>query len=480
MKTKNLKIILLLIVLIPYMGLSQIAYQPVSNKNVSFGSYGRVGVDWSFVNGGSIGRRLNLNNMGSIGGRLEEQDYLELAPVLHFKPFKENDPTMINVQLRFAVYSRSLSLFGNSSTSSLGGLTLALPEIFAEARNINNSGVNVWIGSRLYRGPDVHIADYFYFNDHSGQGFGIELRNTRFCTIFVSSTDTSSNLPPYFYLNFQTGTPGLALRQRVVFNLEHDIVFSEKQTLTLLGEFHRMGDADSPVEISPYAGDSTVVLNYPSDFGYVFGVQHVSVLGESGSGQYNRIALRYGARIANGGDGGISKTSFTFGAPNLDEMNFKNAYSISLVDEVFLNLSENNAFNGYLIFTKSKGGAETDGLAETYFGREVYNSKKDFTIGFRDTHFFTDKFHVIGELHYSNRKDGTDEPYAMTKLSLAPTFVPAGQKSAWARPQLRFVASLARYNNAAKENLYSPYLGFTGPKQWGYYFGVKAEWWLWE
>ena len=76
---------------------SQIAYTPITNKKVSIGSYGRVGVDWSFVNGGSIGRRLNLNNMGSIGGRLEEQDYLEVAPTFNFSP-KEGDETVINVR----------------------------------------------------------------------------------------------------------------------------------------------------------------------------------------------------------------------------------------------------------------------------------------------------------------------------------------------------------------------------------------------
>ncbi len=77
---------------------AQIAYDQVSNKNISFGSYGRVGVDWSFNDGRTIGRRLNLNNMGSIGGRLEEQDYLEIAPSFHFNP-KEGDKTIIHAQL---------------------------------------------------------------------------------------------------------------------------------------------------------------------------------------------------------------------------------------------------------------------------------------------------------------------------------------------------------------------------------------------
>lgn len=478
MLLKIIKLIILLC-LFPISGITQIAYQPISNKAFSVGSYGRVGVDWSFVNGGSIGRRLNLNNMGSIGGRMEEQDYLEVAPVLHFKPFKAEDKTEINVQLRFSLYSKSLSLFGNSSTSSLGGLTLSIPEIFAEARNINGSGVNVWAGSRLYRGPDVHIADHFYFNDHSGQGFGIEFKNSRFSTIFVSSTDTTSTLPPYFYLNIATGTPGVALRQRVVFNYEQDIILTEKNMLTFLGEIHRMAGNDNGLEATPYANDSNIILNYPTDYGYVLGLRLSSDIGSKESKQYNKLAVRYGMGLANGGDGGVSRTFQTFGAPDLENLNYNGAYSLSIVDEIFLNISESNFLNSYIIYTKSKGAADSENKAMTYLGQEVFNRKQDFTIGFRNTHIFSDKFHLISEVHFSHRKDGTEDPYAMQKISIAPTLVPTGEKSSWARPQIRFVTSVAHYNDAAKNNLYSPYLSYTGPKSWGYYFGVKAEWWIW-
>ncbi|MCD6544975.1 MAG: carbohydrate porin, partial [Flavobacteriaceae bacterium] len=185
---------------------AQISYQNVSNKNVSLGSYGRVGVDWSFENKGSIGRRLNLNNMGSIGGRMEEQDYLEIAPAFHFNT-QNSDSTIISAQIRLAVYTNSLSSIGNSSTTSLGGLSFAMPELFVQARNILGKPLTIWVGARLYRGEDVHIADHFYFNDHSGQGFGIEYKNTRFATTFVASTDTTATLPPYFYLNIKSGTP---------------------------------------------------------------------------------------------------------------------------------------------------------------------------------------------------------------------------------------------------------------------------------
>lgn len=435
------------------------------------GTYGRIGVDWSFENNGSIGRRLNLNNMGSIGGRLEEQDYLELAPALSFKPFKTNDSTEIYVQMRLAVYSKSLSLFGNSSTSDLGGLTFALPEMFVEARNINNSGINLWLGARLYRGPDVHIADHRYFNDHSGQGFGIEYRDTRFIGLFVSSTDTSATIPPYFYLNIATGTPSAALRQRTVWAIEHDLHINRSHMLTLLGEYQRLGDAGSSDTASQY--------NYPSDFGWTLGVKWGSII-EKFPGSYNRFSVRYGSRIANGGDGGLSKTWLTFGAPDTVSRNFKSAYSISIVNDFLINISSKYSLNAYLIYTQSKGAAPTDGEAKTYWGRTVYNRKVDFTVGLREIYTFTDKIRLIGEIHYSQRKDGIN-PYArMTKISLAPALVPTGERNYWARPELRFIFSIAFYNKFAQHNLYSPYLEFVGPKSVGYFLGIKAEWWIWK
>ncbi|WP_353935918.1 carbohydrate porin [Reichenbachiella agariperforans] len=54
-----------------------------------------------------------------------------------------------------------------------------------------------------------------------------------------------------------------------------------------------------------------------------------------------------------------------------------------------------------------------------------------------------------------------------------------GQRSVWSRPHLRFVYSVARYNDTARDNQYSPYLDLVGKDRWGHYFGVKAEWWTW-
>ena len=454
---------------------AQISYQISTNKKVSIGSYGRAGVDWSFENEGSIGRRLNLNNMGSIGGRLEEQDYLEVAPNFHFSP-KEGDSTMIYAQVRLSVYSKGVASFANSTSSSIGGLDFSFPEMFVEARNIKGTGVSIWAGSRLYRGPDVHIADHFYFNDHSGAGFGVEFKKTRLSAVFVESTDTTSTVPPYFYLNIRTGTPSAALRQRVVFIAEQDLDINESNRVTLLGEFHRMADADGKVEVDSIAD----MLNFPSDYGFVLGVKHEHDFKKLRKGSFNHFSLRYGSGIANGGDGGLSKTWLTFGAPDTIAKNFRKAYSVALVNHTLLNISDRYTLNGYVIFTNSKGAADTNHMSKTFFGKEVFNRKFDFTVGVRNQHYLSDYFHLLTEVHYSQRKDGVNPWASMLKFSVAPVYVPTGSRDTWARPHIRFVASAARYNDYAMESLYSPYLEFTGSKRWGYYFGVKVEWWVWD
>ena len=55
------------------------------------------------------------------------------------------------------------------------------------------------------------------------------------------------------------------------------------------------------------------------------------------------------------------------------------------------------------------------------------------------------------------------------------SFENRGSIGTWARPHLRFVTSVARYNDYAMETLNSPYLQFVGERRWGYYFGVKEE-----
>ena len=446
--------------------------QTVTNKNFSFGSYGRVGAGVALGNTGNIGRSLNLNGMGSIGGRMEEADYVELATALHFKTEIPNDTTHINVQARMALYSGKGQLIGNvTSSSQYGGITLALPELYAEALNIGGSKWSVWVGAKFFRGYDVHIADYYYFDDHSTQGIGITYNKTTFSILFPGAVDTSSSVPPYFYLEIVDGTPRPGLRSRSLLVAEHLIPFdNNKQSIKLLAEYHHLANATP--------GDTATAYNYPAEGGWAAGIQHVIFLNTPIAGSSNQASVRYGYGIANGGDGGNSKTWLTYGGPDPVTKKYTNAYSVALVDQLMLNLTPKYSLNAYGIYTKSHGGSDSLNKAPDFFGREIFNRKTEYAFGVRNFWYITKRFQLLSELHYANRKDGDQPSATMMKLSIVPTLVPTGKTDPWARPQIRLIYSIARYNDFASQNLYSPYLSNTGPKKIGQYIGFRVEWWL--
>ena len=458
---------------IPLLFVSDVALsQTTTNDLFSFGSYGRVGAGVSPSLKGNIGRSLNLNGMGSVGGRMEESDYVELLTALHFKAEGRSDTTSINVQARMALYSGKGQLIGNvSSSSAYGGITLALPELYAEAVNIGGTKWSAWVGAKFFRNYDVHIADYYYFDDHSTQGVGVSWNKTTFAVLFPGAVDTASSVPPYFYLNIVDGTPRPGLRGRTVLVGEQVLFFNEhKQKIKLLAEYHHLADANLEDTATPY--------NYPAEGGWVAGVEHTVDLNTSIKGSFNQAAVRYGHGIANGGDGGNSKTWLTYGGPDPATRKYGHAYSIALVDHVLLNLTPKYSINGYGMYTKSRGGSDSLNKAPDFFGREIFNRKTEYAFGIRNFWYVTKRFHLITELHYANRKDGDQPSASMAKLSIVPTLVPTGKTDPWARPHLRLIYSVARYNDFASANLYSPYLAEIGHKKWGQYIGVRAEWWL--
>jgi maltoporin len=447
--------------------------QTITNKNFSFGSYGRVGAGVAVGNTGNIGRSLNLNGMGSIGGRMEEADYVELATALHFKAEGEKDTTHINVQARLALYSGKGQLIGNvNSSSQYGGITLALPELYAEALNIGGSKWSAWIGARYFRGYDVHIADYYFFDDHSTQGLGVTYNKTTFSILFPGAVDTSSSVPPYFFLDIVDGTPRPGLRSRSLLVAEQLIPFDHnKQLIKLLAEYHHLANATPQ--------DTGTAYNYPAEGGWAAGFEHTIFLNAMPiAGSSNQFSFRYGYGIANGGDGGNSKTWLTYGGPNLNTSKYKGAYSIALVDQLLLNVNPKYSLNAYGIFTKSHGGSDSLNKAPDFFGRELFNRKTEYAFGVRNFWYITKRFQLLTELHYANRKDGNQPSATMLKFSFVPTLVPTGKTDPWARPQLRLIYSIARYNDFASANLYSPYLSNTGPKKIGQYIGFRVEWWL--
>ncbi|EJL73118.1 carbohydrate porin [Chryseobacterium populi] len=451
---------------------SQVTYAQIviTNKDFSFGTTGRIGAAYSPNADGRTGRQLNLNNQGSLGGRMDQGDYVDFLPAFHFSPVVGSDSTKstkIDMQARLSFYSGGTFL-GNVDSKSNQGMIIALPEAFVEARNIMGSDWDVWAGSRWLRYDDVHIADYFYFDDHSATGWGVRHKNMRFSMFFPAAIDTvASNSTPYSYTNIISGAKNLIYRQREVFVLEHTIPFKNSNKLKILAEFHNVNKSGK-----------NSVEQYPSDKGWVFGAKLNTNLKTKLPGSFNQVSLRYGSGIANGGDGGNTQTWRTYGAPDEETQTYKGAYSLTAVEHILLNLSNRWSLNAYAVYTQSKGGADSNDKALDYYKRNIFNKKSEFNTGLRATYYFNNWFHIVSELHYASRKDGNQDPASMVKLVLAPTIVPTAERSVWARPHIRLIAEVSRYNNQAVNSLYSPFLQQSGTKRFGIYLGVRTEWWV--
>jgi len=443
----------------------------ITNKKFSFGTTGRIGAGYSPNADGKTGRQLNLNNQGSLGGRMDQGDYVDFLPAFHFSPVVNGDSTKstkIDMQARLSFYSGGTFL-GNVDSKSNQGMIVALPEAFVEARNIMGSDWDVWAGSRWLRYDDIHIADYFYFDDHSATGWGLRHKNTRFSMFFPAAIDTAaSNSTPYSYTNVISGSKNLIYRQREVFVLEQTLPFKNtKHKLKLMAEFHH-------VEKS---GENSVE-QYPSDQGWVFGAKLNIDMATAIPGSFNQLSVRYGTGIANGDDNGNTQTWRTYGAPDEITKTYKGAYSFTVVEHFLWNISNRWSLNPYAVFTKSKGGSTSTGKAMDYYNREIFNRKTEFNTGIRATYYLNNWFHILSEFHYATRKNGTQDAASMMKLVLAPTIVPTAERSVWARPHIRFIAEVSRYNDQAMNSLYSPFLQQSGAKRFGTYFGVRTEWWI--
>lgn len=452
---------------IALLSLSLSAQPAIVNKSFSMGTTGRIGAGISPGIDGGTGRQLNLSGQGSIGGRLEQGDYIDLMPAFQFMPVTgDKDSTAIQFQARLAFYSTHGSWLGNVNSGSLSKMIIALPEAFVEARHIAGSQWSVWAGSRYMRYDDIHINDYFYFDDHSSTGFGIQYKNTAFTMLFPAAIDTSSmNITPYSFVNIVSGS-SMAYRQREVLIAEHTLTSGYRHKIKLLAEYHHLATVNDGKP------------SYPSDNGWLAGIKWNAALDTKIPGSFNQLAVRYGSGIANGGENGNTQSWNTYGAPNQETHQYNGAYSIAVVEHFLLNLSHLFSLNGYALYTHSRGGATDENKAKDFYHRNIYNSKTDFAIGCRGITYLKNWLHLITELHYTQRKDG-DQPNAyMVKFSVAPTLVPTAERSPWARPHIRLICSVARYNKFASEHGYSAFLQQTGTKEWGTYFGVRAEWWI--
>jgi maltoporin len=431
---------------------------------LEIGMYGRVGVAWNPQNGQYVhGRSLNLLG-NTLGGRLEEGDYLEPTIKLHVKrpTAEDNTKPWFQVVLTPSMFSNNGSFLGAFANNFSAQLRIELFQAYLEAGNVLIPDLQIWAGQRFYRGSDVHIADYYYFNQLNSQGFGAKYKG-----LDVAVLLKTGNSPQYAVdLDGDQDTEGAVQRQRTVFVAQYVMPIAEKHALQFLGEAHVLPAARDDIGGTALA---------PNDVGFAGGVKFRLDLG---NGSFNETSVRVGNRIANGAFGGAS-TWDTFGRADLENGKHGGALGFEAVDHFLLNVNPLLALNAYAIFQYSQGGS---GLSQDH--------AMNLNLGVRGFLYLHDQFHLIEEVTLQAAGTGLPEgvespgtPMAL-KFTLMPTLVPSGERSVWARPHLRLIYTLAVYNEASRtvaaagSFIASPYQRAYGPRTFGHYLGARAEWWF--
>ncbi|WP_233262101.1 carbohydrate porin [Vitiosangium sp. GDMCC 1.1324] len=428
------------------------AHASLDASALEISMYGRVGLAWSPVNGKVI-QGTSMNLMGnSIGGRFEEGDYLEPTIRLHVLRAKPEEPdgTTVDFVLTPAMFARNGSFIGAFTNNAPTTLGIEIFQAYIEAGNVLIPKLTLWAGERFYRGTDVHIADYFYFNNLSGQGVGAKYGNLDVAVLLQTSLLGSQ-------YNWDSNGDGIldSRRQRSVLVGQYVLPVTEQFKLHFLGELHLL-----PAGINRDGSESL-----PSDFGWVAGVKTRVELTSLSEGSFNEFSVRYGSRAANGSRAG-SQTWNTFGLTDVNGR-YDGAAGLEVVEHFLYNVNNRLTLNGYGILHYDQGASDT-----------AADKGWDYAFGVRSFVYIADQFHLINEATYQGRKDGDDPWGTAFKFTIAPTIVPTGVRSAWARPHLRLFYTLAVYDNDARDKQYSPYLQTFGPKNLGHYIGARAEWWF--
>lgn len=436
---------------------------PLPAKNfIDMFMYGRMGIAWTPSGQLIAGKYMNLGDRRAIGGRLEEGDYLEPGLRIHLLKGEKEGDTKVDLVTDVEVWSDDGAILSDLANGAVNLLHIVPEQAYIQAQNLFVKDLTLWAGARLYRKNDIHIADYFYFDNLSSQGVGAFYKGLDAAVL------VNTNTSPFFQVDLNAGmnpsaTPDIVRRQRTMFVLQYTQPFSGKNYIKGLGEFHvvpKSGDAnrDAPANVNP------------RDYGWVLGAKlHLDL----GHDQFNDFSIRYGRGIANGAASGRS-TYDTFGDPARDGT-YTGAFGVEVVDHFMWNLGTMASLNGYATFHYDKGASD---IAQAERPGTKPDARSDFAVGIRPVAYLHKNFHLMAEATYQVRKDEGRDIGTALKLSLVPTIVPIGEPGFWSRPHIRAIYTFGLYNQGAVEQRMSPYLQTVGATSTAHYFGTRAEWWF--
>ena len=457
----------------------------------TFGSYGRINAfatpDWHPISQPTdITRPMSVVTFGP---RLDETPYQELD--FHFRLLKRPDEEgpKTNVVFTLALAENYFQYTGQFAAN------WAVRNLFVESQDVGVPHLTAWIGSRMYRGDDVYLFDFWPLDNLNtyGAGLGYQLP----WGDLAIHMGVNQLADPYQVQLVEVANPGFGtsdipfnnrLRRVESFKLTVPLPFSKtadpwanaRYKIRIYGELHQLnaGQLLTDPQAAPPLPQTTYL---PPDNGALLGAE----LGawKFGRNAYANLWIRYAQGLATYGDLGLPGSADISNQSSSAQQwlgalagNYELGRFGALWGLYAQSFRDSAAFSG-------PAGAEGVGSYST-------GSYDEFAASIRPSWFVTHTFHLDVEASQQVRFPHSLSPYsaayqtpAVTKLTIMPLLSPLGIGSL-TRPQLRFLCTVAFLNEGAREQLYSQAVigGAPADPRFGQpiqtYCGVDAEWWF--
>jgi hypothetical protein len=419
-----------------------------------FGSYGRIGV-------GSDGRGHSgySTNVVSRGSRLEKAPYLELA--FYYTGLIGGDPLKRwRVVLVPAFATGDLFHFTGNIESHI-----AIRNAYAETENLGLKGLNIWAGSRMYRGDDIYLFDYWPLDNLNTVGAGASYERNKYRIALHFGLNRPKDLYQYETLDVPPrglGPAGKATvldRPRFVSSLKLSKQFGNfpGAKISLYGELHLLpaGELTDPVDMRKQP--------LPEDNGWVAGIQ-------LGGWLRPYVFLNIWFKMA----GGLAAFGELTVPTTIDP---KRRVSGALEAVGALSANYESKWVGIML------GAYVRRFNDSGPGSFNVNSYTEGIVAVRPHLYFGEYFHTAVELSYQTRKaDGVDflagrtlDPHVF-RFSVMPLVAPLG-RGTYSRPQLFLLYTVSAMNDDARIALYDP-KDFRYGQGTVHYLGAGVEWWF--
>ena len=416
-----------------------------------FGTYGRIGLSGDLREGGA-GRPLNVV---AHGPRLEEPPYVELD--LGYALEREN-------ALSFRIASTLAFLEDFFHYNGRFEAKVALRNLYLEAQNVLTPRLALWVGSRMYRGDDIYLLDYWPLDNLNTLGGGVRLsfgHTTLALHAGVNRLDDEFQLQTIEVPNPRFGADEVVVldRQRTIVSVKagHELrrlrgPLSLKAAV--YGELHHLPEGTLRRE-----PDYREQL--PDDLGWVAGAQlglwgfgensfvNLWVRGAGGLAAYGELAIPFG----------LGSDKRAAGARDL----------VLALSGNYERLWLGVMTGGYLRFFRDADGNLDDP-----------DDGWEYVLAVRPHLFFHRFLHGVFELSYQGRRPNGLDPESQShlvpgvfKASVMPTL--SWDRGTYSRPQLRLVYTVSYLDEGARRGFprEDPRRGVAVH----HFLGAQVEWW---